>query len=173
LGAGRGGIVGLLFAFWGNGLLTHRNRHCIWLAAGRTGVANRADSGAQKGRRLARIPTFTLRGRVSCRASLNLGSPSTKASADRDWALWSPRVGGRARSRSGVGHCLGALDEPLSLRNYTKRSGHVRCGNRVCGRSSTCRVRSTCLARRKGRSNGGSPFRVKFKEGRHPSSPGR
>jgi len=25
LGAGRGGIVGLLFAFWGNGLLTHRN----------------------------------------------------------------------------------------------------------------------------------------------------
>ncbi len=98
-----GGVVGLLFASWGNALLAsyygteidgvrhcvrthhrlgraplddgggHCNWHCIRRAAGRTRVAHRADSSAQEGRRLARLPPFTLGGRVSCRASLNLG----------------------------------------------------------------------------------------------------
>ncbi len=51
----------------------HGKRHCIRRAAGRHGVAHGADSGAQEGRRLARLPPFTLWGRVSRRASLNLG----------------------------------------------------------------------------------------------------
>src|SRR5207249_12158858 len=38
-----------------------------------TGVAHGADSGAQEGRRLARLPPFTLGVYVSCRASRNLG----------------------------------------------------------------------------------------------------
>ena len=98
-----GGTAGLLFASWGNVLLAGYYgteidgiRHSYALTIDRaaflltmavatasgiafgvlpavTGVAHGADSGAQEGRRLARLPPFTLWGRVSRRASLNLG----------------------------------------------------------------------------------------------------
>ena len=71
---------------------------------------------------------------------------------------------GRPRSWSGIGNCLEPFADALSLRDYTNRSCHVRCGHRAGGRRRSRGVRHTCLAGRTGRSDGGSALRVELPE---------
>ncbi len=133
-----GGVVGLLFASWGNVLLASYYgteidgvQHSYALTIDRaaflltmvvatatgiafgllpacTGVAHGADSGAQEGRRLARLPAVTPGGRIPCRASLNLGR-----AGDRRRSLDSERsnapFGSRFRCRP---RCLLSNEAP-------------------------------------------------------------
>jgi hypothetical protein len=74
-------------------------------------------------------------------------------------------------SRPGATFCwpaITALKSPVFATRthsfYTKRSCHVRCGSGAGGRSRSRGVRNTCLAGRKGRSDGGSALRVELPE---------
>jgi hypothetical protein len=93
------------------------------------------------------------------------------ADAGRTW-VFRIRSSGMTQSRprgdpgvaTDIGNCFEPFADALSLRDYTNRSSHVRCGNRASGRSRSRGVRSTYLAGRKGRSDGGSAVRVELPE---------
>ena len=165
-----GGVVGLLFASWGNVLLASYYgteidgvRHSYALTIDRaaflltmavatatgiafgllpavTRVAHGADSGAQEGRRLARLPPFTLWGRVSCRASLNLGRAGHRRRSLDSQRSNAP-FGSRFRCRA---RCLlsnEATPERLRSRESVKLFPQSAAPPRIAWRGGIRRIR--------------------------------
>ena len=165
-----GGVVGLLFASWGNGLLASYYgteidgvRHSYALTIDRaaflltmavatatgiafgllpavTGVAHGADSGAQEGRRLARLPPFTLWGRVSCRASLNLGRAGHRRRSLDPQRSNAP-FGSRFRCRARCVLSDEATPERLRSRESVKLFPQCAAPPRIAWRGGIRRIR--------------------------------